>query len=701
MRDNVQSLETKGRLGDVRGNVALTIDKFAGIRGDLVRIDDDWQNWDFVKLCDALASWIRRNPVESSEDHREETLHSKRDQIARRRFTTQQTRACVYCDDPTHRGLECHRVTSFDERRNILATKKLCFNCTGPKHPAIECNSKISCRHCAEKHHTSICDRQQAREPGMTTSQVGNSAVLHPVVIVKVAGYKFRALLDSGASHSYASSTFLNLTKAERKASGVRQIATLVGVATRIMQEYKVSMQSVTDEFSLDVNVTKVDKRELLSLENPKYKEVLAKHPHLRGVYIDDDDDKSVLPVHLILGANDFARIRTGERLRVGRRGDPVAEFTRFGWTLMSPGAETDLSPVYLAANSAADYERLCALDVLGLADSPTGDQEDVYSEFKEQLTRSSDGRYETALPWKGDHPPLPNNQNDSLLRLNSLLRKLRRTDMLAQYDAVIREQLEEGVVERAPSEAMGKEFYLPHRAVVRENAETTKLRVVYDASAHAHNDAPSLNDCLHNGPPLLNQLLSVLTRNRFHSVAVTGDIRKALLQIRIRQAERDSLQFHWIKDVHSSEVEILRFTRVVFGLAASPFLLNGVIQQHLELWRPRLPESVSEALKSLYVDDFISGGPTVTDALKLKRETAEVFADARFELHKWHSNVLDLETNSGDDETTFAKQQLENKLNWGKSSLRTADAFPVVASTKTSRIPRKAKRLFWGEFSV
>ena len=120
-----------------------------------------------------------------------------------------------------------------------------------------------------------------------------------------------------------------------------------------------------------------------------------------------------------------------------------------------------------------------------------------------------------------------------------------------------------------------------------------------------------------------------------------------------------DSLRFHWFKDVHSSEVEILRFTRVVFGLAPSPFLLNGVIQQHLELWRPRLPESVSEALKSLYVDDVFLGGPTVTDAMKLKRETAEVFADARFKLHKWHSNVPDLETNSGDDEPTFAKQQL------------------------------------------
>ena len=218
----------------------------------------------------------------------------------------------------------------------------------------------------------------------------------------------------------------------------------------------------------------------------------------------------------------------------------------------------------------------------------------------------------------------------------------------------------------------------------------------MYDAFTHAHNDAPSLNDCLHAGPLLQNQLWSVLTRNRFHSVAVTGDIRKAFLQIKIRQAERDSLRFHWIKDVHSSEVEIMRFTRVVFGLAPSPFLLNGVIQQHLELWKPRLPESVGEALKSLYVDDFISGGPTVTDAKKLKRETTEFFVDAKFELHKWHSNVPDLKTTSGDDEPTFAEQQLENKLNRGKSKHlglpwdKVQDTLSVVFPAETDELTKR-----------
>ena len=188
-------------------------------------------------------------------------------------------------------------------------------------------------------------------------------------------------------------------------------------------------------------------------------------------------------PSAIMKVVNDFAKIRTGERLRVGCRGDPVAEFTRFGWTIMSPGADSGLSPALLAVNSNADYEKLCALDVLRLADSATGDQNAVYDVIKEQLVRSPEGWYKTGLPWKGNCPSLPKNREGSLRRLNTLVRKLRKTDLLDEYDAVIREQLEEGVVERAPAEVTGREFFLPHRAVVRRNAETTKLRVVYDVS--------------------------------------------------------------------------------------------------------------------------------------------------------------------------------------------------------------------------
>ena len=58
----------------------------------------------------------------------------------------------------------------------------------------------------------------------------------------------------------------------------------------------------------------------------------------------------------------------------MGRRGEHVAKFTRFGWALMAPGIETDVGAGFSAINALGDYERLCALDVLGQADTPAGD---------------------------------------------------------------------------------------------------------------------------------------------------------------------------------------------------------------------------------------------------------------------------------------------------------------------------------------
>lgn len=122
-------------------------------------------------------------------------------------------------------------------------------------------------------------------------------------------------------------------------------------------------------------------------LENPWYAERIANNSHLIGVELDDQSLDRHLPVHIILGANEYAKIRTSTQPRVGRRGKPGAKFTRFGWALMALGIEDDLSAAFLAVDAASDYEKLCTLDVLGLGDSPAGDQLEVYKEFREQLT--------------------------------------------------------------------------------------------------------------------------------------------------------------------------------------------------------------------------------------------------------------------------------------------------------------------------
>lgn len=69
----------------------------------------------------------------------------------------------------------------------------------------------------------------------------------------------------------------------------------------------------------------------------------------------------------------------------------------------------------------------------------------------------------------------MPTNKSGSLRGLQQLLKNLERTNTNDQYDAIIQEQVEQGIVDQAPAKAKGREYYIPHKAVVRENAETTK----------------------------------------------------------------------------------------------------------------------------------------------------------------------------------------------------------------------------------
>jgi len=66
-----------------------------------------------------------------------------------------------------------------------------------------------------------------------------------------------------------------------------------------------------------------------------------------------------------------------------------------------------------------------------------------------------------------------------------------------------MQEQLRQGIIEKVvdelPKKDGGPVHYLSHHAVIQKDKTTTKLRIVYDASARA--DGPSLNDCLFSGP--------------------------------------------------------------------------------------------------------------------------------------------------------------------------------------------------------
>ena len=97
---------------------------------------------------------------------------------------------------------------------------------------------------------------------------------------------------------------------------------------------------------------------------------------------MDNNDIKSLLPVHVILGAGVYARIKTNSSPRIGKQGEPVAMQTKLGLFILSPGEKIDMMHKLLTQTSQVDYEELCKINVLGLADTPQHDQGQVYSKF-------------------------------------------------------------------------------------------------------------------------------------------------------------------------------------------------------------------------------------------------------------------------------------------------------------------------------
>lgn len=83
------------------------------------------------------------------------------------------------------------------------------------------------------------------------------------------------------------------------------------------------------------------------------------------------------------------------------------------------------------------------------------------------------------------------------------------------------------------PESSRDTVVYLPHHPVVKSESLSTKLRVVFNASCATSNKT-SLNDHLHTGPKLQNNMMSILIRWRQHKYVYFADIEKMFRQIMV-----------------------------------------------------------------------------------------------------------------------------------------------------------------------
>ncbi|XP_012147486.1 uncharacterized protein LOC105663405 [Megachile rotundata] len=249
---------------------------------------------------------------------------------------------------------------------------------------------------------------------------------------------------------------------------------------------------------------------------------------------------------------------------------------------------------------------------------------------------------------------------------LHRLQKRLSESDDLrAQYTAFMEDYLQSGhmcVVD--PSLLLRQTVYLPHHGVTRVDSLTTKLRVVFNASAPTQN-GKSLNDYLFPGPKLQSELVSLILRWHQWKYVFSADIAQMYRQILVHPEDQSYQLILW-RVASSEPVQTYELRTVTYGTTSAPYQAQRVIYQLAEDEGPNFPLAVPILRNDRYVDDIMSGADTIQNTLAKKTQTADCLARGGFLLRKWASNELEILTGVDPANHGFALKRpfdLQSKL--------------------------------------
>ena len=206
---------------------------------------------------------------------------------------------------------------------------------------------------------------------------------------------------------------------------------------------------------------------------------------------------------------------------------------------------------------------------------------------------------------------------------------------MFNEYNRIIQDQIEQGIVGKVPENKIRERnaFHFPHKNVFTPE-KSMKLRIHYNGSAHQSKAGKSLNDAIHKGSNLLNNLVALVIKFRLRPIAILVDVEKAFLQISLAEPDRNYVRFLWTNEFQSplsnNPLVVLRFTRVAFGVNAAPFLTNAIFKHHI--WHN--PTNFMEQLpQDKYADNFC----------RLYTQAKALFASCSMNLRCWATNSAEL----------------------------------------------------------
>lgn len=565
---------------------------------------------------------------------------------------------CSFCGE-AHNISQCKEflLKSVSERMDVASSNKWCFNCLKPSHQLKDCMSIFSCQKCRRKHHTLLHNDDTkpvqsnstllTNGPSSSSPSPTNMTVLLATALIQLKNscghfMTFRALLDTGSQNNFITDEAVQLLGFEPLSTNVH-INGLGGAAAAVKGHIVCSLGvNETPVVELDLHVIQT-----ICGDQPIAKLNSTGWTHIKDLDLADPGFDVPGPVDVLLGADVFAECLLSERIK-GTSTQPPAFNSIFGWLLL--GKSPLASHSFATMQSGGDNEltnlvqRFWELDTLPPASTLTPDELSCEQKFQSEHSRDESGRYVVKLPFKDDIAPTFHGIRDiALRRFHAIERRLSRDPELSrQYSEFMADYLACGHMTLVPVEELDKgKYYIPHHCVTNPGSHTTKLRVVFDASARDANNI-SLNDSLLKGAKLQANINEILLRFRESPIVFMTDIQQMYRQCLIAECHRDYQRIFWRFD-RNGPIQEYRLNTVTYGVASAPFLACRIIQQlvHDEGDAFPIAKEVLSSGTGIYVDDIIAGMDSLQEALTAKSEIIGLFNLGKFHLRKWASNDL------------------------------------------------------------
>lgn len=592
---------------------------------------------------------------------------------------------CVMCDGQ-HMLYQCNQFAkqSPQERSDYVQTKGLCFNCLAPTHSVKACHHSTCCRRCGRRHHSMLHFEREGYQgstnqtptnlerevkqvvrnirespSGTETRLVANFSreespqdkVLLATAIVRIKsrnGYihNIRALLDQGSQASFVTEETVQLLGLKREpvngvvsgvGEGETRIKTMVSFVAESRHNPDISIQVnayVLSTLTSLLPASTITESEWLQIEN---------------LPLADPDYGSPGRIDMLLGADIYGDILLDGMIKNPQ--GPTAQNTLFGWILSgrvrnkSAPVERELISMHIAIKEDRLLKQFWELEHEPdcIEKQLTKEEERCEELFESTTERNEEGRYIVRLPFKDEHPKCQNGRSKdiALRRFNMLEKKLMKNPKLKEeYKKVINEYVElkhMSLITDIEEINYKRAVYLPHHAVVRYDKETTKVRVVFDASCKGVNNK-SLNDDLLVGPKLQQDLRHILMRWRYHPICLVADLVKMYRQVLVHKEDTDFQRILW-RDDTSGPIQHYRLLTLTFGTASAPYLAVKSLQQLAKDEQSKYPVAAKITLQDYYMDDLMTGCETEDEAKNIYDEMNRLMNAGGFQAQKWCTN--------------------------------------------------------------